>query len=297
MTPTRKHPLFDRYLFADYSGAKSTYLQKKHIALADATVEMASRGEANVMTRCYTRESLIVDVQNRLAEATAAGQRVLLGFDHSYSFPVGFYETVTGEEWTSWEQLLSLLQQGGAGLPPVGEAPRVWAQQANQRIAALTGVDGGGPFWGPNFIQRKNPQFPFGTTRLVERRVTEASERRMKTIYQIGGAGAVGLQALFGIGYLARLRTWCREQGIFLFAWPFDGWELPEYGHVLVEVYPTLFNTGPRTDEEDARACALGLAVRDLKGTLAACFLPPHTADARERARLEGWVVGVSTQS
>ncbi|MCX7569231.1 hypothetical protein OS242_04600 [Tumebacillus sp. DT12] len=283
---------YDYYAFADYSGAKDERQQKKHIVLA-----VASHRDENVrLVQGLTRESLLEAVQILLAEATANGQRVLLGFDHSYSFPTGFYETVSGSEWTSWEQLLSLLVQGGHGLPPIGDVPREWAMAANRRIGELIGIDSGGPFWGANFAQLKNPRFPHDATPLRNRRLVEERCPRMKPLYQIGGNGAVGLQALFGIGRLARLRTYCREREIPLFFWPFDGFEPPDHGHVLVEVYPTLFNHGTRSDAEDARACAVGLRDRDRAGTLNAYFHPDLTDDERRRASVEGWVIGVQNK-
>lgn len=268
---------FDRYAFADYSGSSSLRLQKKHIVLSVWGAEPEH----------FTREELFLRVCSLLERATAAGERVVLGFDHSYSFPQGFFEKVTGSSPTAWEQVTGLLDGAEAD-------GRGWAARMNELFRVRHGVETGGPFWGPNFkLQGKRPPFPYAELGMSERRLVEERCRKMKPIYQIGGAGTVGLQAIYGIAYLARLRRFCRERGIPLFAWPFDGWDLPTEGHVLVEVYPTLFNLGVRSDEEDAKACTDWLQQRDADGTLERFFHPQLTGAERMRAQLEGWVLGI----
>ncbi|TCP58171.1 hypothetical protein EV586_102623 [Tumebacillus sp. BK434] len=268
---------FDRYAFADYSGSSSLRLQKKHIVLAVSGAEPEH----------FTREELYLRVCDLLAEATAAGERVVLGFDHSYSFPQGFFEKVTGSSPVSWDEVTALLTGAEAD-------GRGWAARINGLFQTRHGVAVGGPFWGPNFqLQSKRPPFPYAALGMSERRLVEERCRKMKPIYQVGGAGSVGLQAICGIAYLTRLRRFCREQGIPLFAWPFDGWVLPETGHVLVEMYPTLFNHGERGDTEDALACTRWLQREDEAGRLGGYFDPRLTGEERRRAELEGWVLGV----
>ncbi|HEU4965039.1 MAG TPA: hypothetical protein VFV52_14470 [Bacilli bacterium] len=281
---------FDIYAFADYSGAATPRAQRKSIVLA--TCEAGSEREMHLSH--HSREELVAAVETLLATASQQGKRVLFGFDHSYSFPGGFYEAVTGEAWNSWEQVLNLLATGTDRLPRIEELTgRAFAKAVNDLFGEKWSWDGGGPFWGANFVQLKDPKFPYDELPLQERRLVEERCRRMKPIYKIGGAGSVGLQALYGIRYLARLRKFCQEQGIEVFAWPFDGWEVPQSGHVLVEVYPTLFNKQERTDTNDALACAAWLAQQDRQGTLREWFEIPLTVEERERARLEGWVIGV----
>ncbi len=110
-----------------------------------------------------------------------------------------------------------LLYNGGQELPPVNDRPREWAKAVNDLICKRLDLPKG-PFWGPNFKeQQKNP------------------------VYKIGGPGSVGLQSIYGIQNLVELRNEIRSRGIELFCWPFDGWDLPSSGHVLVEIYPKLF--------------------------------------------------------
>lgn len=65
------------------------------------------------------------------------------------------------------------------------------------------------------------------------------------------------------MSYLYHLLSWRDERDIPVFCWPFDGWEVPPRHHVLVEVYPTLYHRGFRSDEEEAKACVTWAAQRD----------------------------------
>ncbi len=99
---------FDLYAFADYSGSKSEYQQRKAIALS-----VIDNNKKQLYTdHTYTRESLRNFLISILVKASSERKRIIFGFDHSYSFPVGFYEIVAEKKWETWEQLLDLLYNG-----------------------------------------------------------------------------------------------------------------------------------------------------------------------------------------
>ncbi len=155
-----------------------------------------------------------------------------------------------------------------------------------------------GPFRGPNFKdQQKNPEFPFKSWNMKEKRLVEERIPQTKPIYKIGGIGSVGLQSLYGIQNLVELRNEIRSRGIELFCWPFDGWDLPSSGHVLVEIYPKLFNKKSKNHLQDAEACSKWLYKHDEKGRLLDWFDPNNfkleTRNELQRASLEGWIIGV----
>lgn len=133
---------FDIYAFADYSGYKTANDQKKSIALSI----ICNDNEKPRTTKCYTRESLRKEIHSLLVKATQKDQRVIFGFDHSYSFPDGFYEVVTGTRWKTWQQLLDILCYGTQELPPVNDKPREWAKSANDCICKRLNLKKGGPF-------------------------------------------------------------------------------------------------------------------------------------------------------
>lgn len=206
---------FDHYIFADYSGSEKLSGQREAIALAHydkATGKLEVNGQ-------LTREILRKKVTEFLICCHLNQQRIIIGFDHQYSFTTGLYEGLTGQKCQIWDQLLELLGEVGFDLPPAGEKPRFWAFKANEVIKNRFGVHSG-PFWGPNFQQVHNPRFPFNKTDIKERRIVEQREKKMKTIFQVGGAGSVGLQSIAGIYHLYRLRRECKVNNIPLFCWP-----------------------------------------------------------------------------
>ncbi|VVB85801.1 Uncharacterised protein [uncultured archaeon] len=285
-----KSKIFDIYAFADYSGSKYKNVQKKSIALSI----ICNDNEKPRTTKCYTRESLSFEILSLLVNATHNDQRVIFGFDHSYSFPDGFYQVVTETRWITWGQLLDLLCYGTKELPPVNDKPREWALAANDFICKRLNIKAGGPFWGPNFkYQVTNPKFFEKTTRLKEKRLTERRCPKTKPIYKIGGIGTVGLQSLYGIQHLTKLLYDLKDRGIELFCWPFDGWDFPSSGHLLVEMYPALVNEKEKTDEQDAEACSTWLYRQDKANTLIPWLYPNLRDDELKMARLEGWILGV----
>lgn len=320
---------FDVYAFADYSASSPVREQRKHIVLA--IYDRAT--DKHTVIKDLSRVELWIEMATLLDLATSAGQRVLFGFDHSYSFPSGFFQTLTNTPWGNWYTLLQWLRIPHEGIPQPGEPippalyrqlankydgasfatsalnwledafqgcslPREWAESVNRWFSQNYLEDyRGGPFWGPNFqTQVTKPSFPFGEgfqeKRLVEEYSQKLKGKAMKSIYQIGGNGSVGLQALYGISYLHQLLLFSEHKDIPIFCWPFDGWSPTSLHHVLTEVYPTLYNYGSRSDEEDAMACVTWMKEHDERGGLfeRPAFLSGQESDV---ARLEGWVPGV----
>lgn len=286
---------FDIYAFADYSGSKPENRQKKEIALSIVSKDK----KKPQTTMSYTRELLRHEIQLLLIKSEEENKRVIFGFDHSYSFPNGFYYTLTGIKWKTWGQLLDLLCKGTHELPSVGDNPRDWAEVANYLICKRLKLPKGqkGPFWGPHSSQLTKPEFPFSDIfkekRLAEEKCSKTKSIHPKSIYQIGGNGAVGLQSLYGIQNLAKLRHDLKNSDIELFCWPFDGWELPSSGHVLIEIYPRLFNKKFKGHSQDAEACSAWLSEQDKTNKLMQWFNPNLESDEQKTASLEGWIIGV----
>ena len=104
--------------------------------------------------------------------------------------------------------------------------------------------DGAAPFWGRAGVPRAHDET--NGWRVTER--TWPTRPRPKSVFQIGGAGAVGTGSIRGMPMLLPLRAagWA--------VWPFD----PPSTHTLVEIYPRVF-TGPIV-KRDAAARANFLA-------------------------------------
>ncbi len=112
------------------------------------------------------------------------------------------------------------------------------------------------PFWGRPGCRR-----PSGPPEQHWRRTELAVTPRPKSVFQIGGAGAVGTASLRGMPVLARLRA----AGFAV--WPFDEPRPP----VVAEVWPRLFAPTVVKSRRPARAAWLAM-------------LPGLSAPLRERA-------------
>ena len=278
---------FDILAFADYSGARHANLQKKHIVLAQQ-----DSCEPVQVYQGLTRATLHQSIRNLLLESSEKRRRVFFGFDFNYSFPDGFYQVLVEESWHDWQQLLDLLTNGTDHIPPLSQYPRQWALEINLIISRKLGFTAG-PFWGPGFVQNKNPHFPHDQNNFSARRLVERAMPRMKPVYQIGGIGAGGFQALYGIRYLAGLRNFCFEKQILLHCWPFDGWKPPEDSHVLIEIYPGFYNQGTKSDHNDAVSCVNWFKSRLTQNQFSRLFNPPLSEQAQSVVRREGWIPGI----
>ena len=244
----------------------------------------------------FSRLSVVEYLIERLKYHNEQQKRALLGFDFSYSFPKGFWNTLTNADET-WEEMVRGMAEGSLNIPSIVEEPssnaRKWAEIANEVIIRKLKTDSG-PFWGPNFIQDKDPRFfihqthHFNECRLVEQRLT-----RCKPIFKIGGHGTVGLQSLCGIPLLHSFVSKCITENIPLHEWPFVGWDTNE-GNMLVEWYPAIYNTGKKSDINDALACVEWARSMDNQGLLKQYFHPILSEREKIQARFEGWILGVT---
>jgi CheY-like chemotaxis protein len=80
--------------------------------------------------------------------------------------------------------------------------------------------------------------------------------------------------------------------------WPFDGWEIPEGKHAIVEVYPRLWKDlypaeDRNGDQQDAYAVCRWLQESDANGELKKALAPELPAEVRKIASFEGWILGV----
>lgn len=137
----------------------------------------------------------------------------------------------------------------------------------NNTICKKLNVNTGGPSWGPHFYSRiKDPKFQFEA--IKKKRLAKERIPKTKPIYKIGGNGSVGLQSLYGIQHISKLRNELKRNYVELFCWPFDGWELPSSGYVLVEIYPGLFNQISKGNAEDVIACSIWIKEQDRTNSL-----------------------------
>lgn len=141
-----------------------------------------------------TRERVI----DRVISLCEEDPETVVGFDFAFSFPRWWCE-----------------QRGWS------EPRHVWSAMVAEGDGLLAGCDA--PFWG-----RPGRQNPNALERRFRR--TELEVGGAKSVFQIGGAGAVGTGSIRGMPHLLTLA----ERGFAI--WPFDeGWPR------VVEIYPRLF--------------------------------------------------------
>lgn len=171
-----------------------------------------AKGPAESLWRAEVRDGRLTELRNgldrgelvaKLLELGEAEPRTVIGLDFAFSFPAWWCEE---NGWSSGED--------------------VWSAMGHQGEDLLEGCEG--PFWG-----RPGKRNPHSKARLY--RHTERSEDavRPKSVFQIGGAGAVGTGSIRGMPHLLTLA----KNGFGI--WPFsEGWPR------VVEIYPRAL-TGP----------------------------------------------------
>ena len=214
-----------RVIAIDWSGAKRR--PEKKIWLAEATAD----GELLRLETGHNREQ----TADCLIEEARHGDEMIIGFDFAFSFPAWFVR-----------------ERGYAC------APALWAALATDGVADAWLRHCAPPLWG-------RPDHPKPLLdehfRATERDVGATAGISCKSVFQIGGAGAVGTGSIRGMPVLHQLL----EAGFAV--WPFT----PRAKATAVEIYPRLL-TGPvkKSDEACRRAYvdshfpAIGPTLREL---------------------------------
>lgn len=184
-----------RAIAVDWSGA--THTARSHIWLAEAV----SPTELVRLECGRDREELCRHLQS------LPGEGLVIGLDFAFSFPGWFVRSL--------------------GLQSANE---LWAHAAGHGEEWLARCEP--PFWGrPG---RRRPVETQPALRLTDRAVPRTSGIAPKSIFQIGGAGAVGTGSIRGMPLLHAFHTAGAS------VWPFTVGTPP----TLVEIYPRLM-TGP----------------------------------------------------
>jgi hypothetical protein len=233
--------------------------------IASATVVFRGRWLHPPSPRWYwTRRGVAEWLCDRLADDIPT----IVGIDHSFSFPIAFFDRYgLPRDWPSF--LLDFQKHWPTHEPN-------------------TYVD---------FI--RDGSFGQGSKRMGENtwlRLTERWTATAKSVFMFDVQGSVAKSTHAGLPWLLYLRNWCKRPIHF---WPFDGWEVPEGKSVVAEVYPSLWTRrfpkdGRDGDEQAAYAVAAWLQRADLNGSLDGFLSPSLTPEERGIAEIEGWILGVA---
>ena len=211
-----------RVIAIDWSGAKKGARRKIWLAeVIDGELVRLEKGR----DRSEITEHLISEAQH--------SPQMIVGLDFAFSLPAWFLE----------DRRLSSAQE-------------LWAladEKADEWLAACQP-----PFWGK--AGHPCPDIP-GRFRLTEKSAPVTAGISPKSVFQIGGAGAVGTGSLRGIRVLHRLH----QAGFSI--WPFDppGWPR------VVEIYPRLLTKAVNKSHLGDRTEYLATHYPQLTAELQAC--------------------------
>lgn len=294
--------LFDRYLFASYSGAGENHERQGSIRLYRGIGKSkprrlfpTKRGRKG-LPRNFSRDSLRQRVCSELAEATCAGHRVIFGFGHQYGWPSHLREWA-GIDDMNWREALALLADGDpeTGLPPL-DVPGRYCSEFNHFCESEV-------FWTSKETIAATYQIPrvwgkpldLEHVRLTDRAL--AMEGRLKPNFAdaVGGrgAGVLGGQTICG---LFQLRQMLDIPDIAW--WPFDGLsvdEEPYVGlHVGIENCAPVFRPMniPKSGNNDAKYSCLFVRDADHSGELLELMNLDLAAGEAEQIQREGWIIG-----
>jgi hypothetical protein len=256
---------FERYIGIDYSGAETADSSCKGLRVFKAEGSAAPEPIQPPPSprRYWTRRGLSEWLCNELGGDTST----IVGIDHAFSFPLAYFEKYRLS--SNWQDFLE-------------DFHHFWPTDALHTYVCFIRDDPSGR----------------GLRRTGERnwlRVTEQWTPAAKSVFGFGVNGEVATSTHAGLPWLLHLKKECRRPVHF---WPFDGWEIPIGSSAVVEVYPSLWTRrfpreGRDSDEQAAYAAAAWLQRADLNGSLFTFLKPNLTADEREIARIEGWILGV----
>ena len=230
-------PLFDRYLFADFSGAGENCAGQPELRLWRSLGNNSPTQVIAIGSPSFSRHSLRDRIVAELAEASRNKERVIFGLDFQFAWPTHL-RNFAGINNTPWRKALSTLNHGLNGVPPL-EIPirycKAFNQFANQDV-----------FWSHTFAHNYNiPNHSLPLPENVRYRITEQillDKPDLPCADAVGGRGkgSVGGQTICGLHQLALM------VGIENVAWwPFDDLDISDDAykgkHVGVEIYPSIY--------------------------------------------------------
>lgn len=268
---TAAHGAFDLFVGIDYSGAGTpdTPLPglRAFAAVPGGPVLPWLPDAQGGRVRNWTRRGLA----HRLEAAIAAGQRLLVGIDHNFSFPESYFRRYGLTDWNAF------LHDFRRSWPTHLEGCTVQAVRD-------------GSWW-----QARPPAPPARTGASSEWRLCERWTSSAKSVFHFDAQGAVAKSSHAGLPWLLHLRE---RLGARVHLWPFDGWVPVPGTSLLCEVYPSVLRhryprDGRGADEQDAFAVAAWLQQITRRQVLDRYLSPPLDAGEQRIGALEGWILGI----
>ena len=224
-----------------------------------AREELPPVGNAKYWTRRGVAEWLVTKLSEEIPS--------IVGIDHGFSFPLAYFEKHrVPRDWPAF------LNDFHHHWPTDGD--HVYVDFVRDAVLGNGAARAGSTRW---------------------RRLTEKRSGSAKSLFHFDVPGSVAKSTHAGLPWLRYLRLNVTPAPHF---WPFDGWNIPSGRSAVVEVYPRLWNRGPKPaewtpDQFDAFVVAAQLQEADRDGRLARWLKPALLAQTKEAANIEGWILGV----
>jgi hypothetical protein len=246
---------FERYIGVRYSGRKGPQDRLRQIQVVVAEDDSAPFGQPNPDDEegRWSRRELAEWLQERLGERD---RPTIIGLDHAFSLPLSYMQR---NGLKRWEEFLLDFEEN---IP-------------TREVSLLDLI--------PSNVRGGDPD---------EHRLTGDWTASPRATFSFDLQDTPGRSAYAGIPWLSYLR---RSGAHF---WPFDGWRVEPGSSLVAEVRPARLRhryprPGAGAEEQDAWAICAWLQDRDRHDLLRPYFEPPLADEEKERAKLEGWILGV----
>lgn len=252
--------IFNSYIGIDYSGAGSAVKRLNGLKL----FKSSQNSEPQLIIspfgsgRNWNRKEIAQWCLEELKSETP----IIIGIDHAFSFPLSYMKRYRIH---SWDHFLD-------------DFFNHWPTDKDEVTVES--------------LRRGNKRS--GDSK--EFRLSEDWTTSAKSVFRFDVQGAVAKSSHAGIPWLKFLRRHPDLTDKIHF-WPFDEFEIPPGKSVIAEVYPAMFKkrfySDFENDAHDAYCIAKWLQTMDANGFLSRYFKPPLTETDKNRAKLEGWILGV----
>jgi hypothetical protein len=251
-------PDFRHYIGVRYSGRKDPGDAIREIQVFAAVDDHEPYRELNPGHKEDGRWSRR-DLAEWLLEKITGSEPAIVGLDHAFSFPQSYMDR---NGLKSWDEFLKDFE----GHWPTHEVSVRELLPGNPRTG--------------------DPD---------EHRLAGQWTAFPKSVFQFDIQDSLAKATHAGLPWIDYLR----RAGDRAHFWPFDGFKVPAGKSVVAEVRPARLRhryrkEGLNKQEQDAYAICAWLQERDRLGLLRPYFTPPLDDGEKERARLEGWILGVA---
>jgi precorrin-8X/cobalt-precorrin-8 methylmutase len=292
--------MFDSFVIVDWSAASQPKTGRDSIWICAVDRD----GVERLVENPQTRHSAKILLRELLSDATARGERVLLGFDFPFGYPAGFAQRLGlqgAPPWRAvWDEIAARLKDAENN----SNDRFTVAAEFNRRVSNRAF-----PFWGcparftDDFLGPKHHN-GHAADGLAEKRLIDRWMVGAQPCWKLAYTGSVGSQSLTGIPVVRALRDdpgWAQRARI----WPFEtGLAVPDAAQIVfAEVWPSWWrgdihgDYGPPNDKAQVRTVARIFASADGTGALPMWFVgdPDLTAEQRRIVETEeAWTLGVT---